>query len=474
MKNFDCIVIGGGSGGVRFARIAAQRGAKVAILEERHWGGTCVNIGCVPKKLMVYGAAFPHFLESAKVYGWNFKSEGLDFGHFQALRNAEISRLEKIYATNLEKAGVTLIEGHASFVDKKIIDVSPSPLSPNAEKMSLTAPIIVIAVGGEAMRPKIEGAELGLISDDMFALECLPKRLAVVGGGYIGLEFAGIIAGYGSKVDLIYRQDLPLRGFDEEIRQEVAKRIPLFDINVHAGHSPKILQKTEEGFRLICDGNLEIETDAVLFATGRRPNLDHLGLEKTEIQRSIDGYHLREGEEEYTTTQEGVYAIGDVLDKVNLTPFALAQGQSLAEKLFPDTAKKQRHWNFSIVPKAVFFSANISCVGLSEEEAAEQEDLHIFTSQFTPLFASLEKGQLKEREKIFIKIIVSVKTDCVLGASMIGKDAAEIIQMMAVCVANKMTKAELDATLALHPTTAEELVTLTSKPRFVLKKTGLI
>ncbi|QCE33615.1 glutathione-disulfide reductase [Acetobacteraceae bacterium] len=471
MKKFDCLVIGGGSGGVRFARIAAQRGAKVAIIEERHWGGTCVNIGCVPKKLMVYGAAFGHVVETAKSYGWNLKNEGFDWQRFQTLRNQEISRLDQIYAQNLQKAGVTLIEGHASFIDNQTLEIKSSSLSPNAETIRVTAPQIVIAVGGEAMRPQIEGAELGMVSDDMFCLKTFPKNITIIGGGYIGLEFAGIAAGYGAKVNLVYRQDLPLRGFDEEIRELLAKRIPLFGIDVHAGCSPKKIQNAKEGtLSLTCDNGLVLETEAVLFATGRKPNFTKLGLENTGVKLSKDGRHLLAGKEECATTQEGIYAIGDVLDKVNLTPFALAQGQALAEKLYPSSEKSNRFWNFNIVPKAVFFSSQISVVGLSEEEAAAQEDIKVFTSQFTPMSASLAQGDLKEREKIFIKIIVSAENDVLLGAAMMGKDAAEIIQIMSVCVANRMTKNQLDSVIALHPTTAEEFVTLTSSPRLVSVK----
>ncbi|GBR46789.1 glutathione-disulfide reductase [Neokomagataea thailandica] len=451
MQEYDLFVIGGGSGGVRCARIAAQNGARVGIVERRHWGGTCVNLGCVPKKLMVYAAEYGHAIEDARHYGWDAQEHGHDWASFIAAKDKEIGRLNGIYVSLLEKAGVDLYTGDARFLDAETLEIGPSPLDPTAETRVVRAKNIVIATGSAPTRPDIPGAEHGIVSDEAFHLAERPQRVAIIGSGYIGVEFAGIFAGLGSKVDLIYRQDQPLRGFDEELRTHLTEQFPHFGITAHAGTTPERIEKTATGYVVHVSGGKTIETDCVFFATGRHPRIETLNLEQA-------GVFVRDGciparIVNSATNVPGIYAIGDVTAAYNLTPTAIAEGHLLAERLF---GQEGREWSFATTPKAVFFSQPLASVGLTEEEASQHHKVDIYTSRFRPMRQTLSGRE----ERAFMKLVVDAESQVVLGAHMAGPEAAEIIQGLAIVVTAGLTKRDVDRTIGLHPTSAEEFVTM--------------
>lgn len=458
MQEFDLFVIGAGSGGVRCARIAAQNGARVAIAERRHWGGTCVNLGCVPKKLMVYAAEYGREIDDARAYGWDVTPRQHDWRTLIDAKDREIERLNGIYVSMLKKAGVELFTGDARFVDANTVEIGPSELAPDAAVQTVRAKNIVIATGGAPTRLDIPGAEHAIVSDDAFHLENRPERVAIIGSGYIGIEFAGIFAGLGSQVDFVYRQDLPLRGFDEEMRRHIAELVPLNGITSHPGSTPERIEKTSNGYRLHLKGGKVIETDCVFMATGRHPNLKSLRLDLAGVEVT-DGRIVTRLEDAKTNVR-GIYAIGDVTDTYNLTPTAIAEGHLLAERLFGETG---REWSFATTPKAVFFSQPLASVGLTEEEAAEHHTLDIYTSSFTPMRQSLSG----RKGKAFMKLVVDSKSQVVLGAHMIGPDSPEIIQGLAIAVTAGLTKRDLDRTIGLHPTSAEEFVTMRTPTRHV-------
>ncbi|MDF7674370.1 glutathione-disulfide reductase [Acetobacteraceae bacterium ESL0709] len=450
MQEFDLFVIGAGSGGVRCARIAAQNGAKVGIVERRHWGGTCVNIGCVPKKLMVYAAEAGRAIHDAPAYGWNVTEQGHDWSRFMVAKNKEIERLNGVYVSLLKRSGVELFTGDARLVDGQTISITPSVLEPDAEPQTIKAKKIVLAAGSTPVRLDFPGAEHALVSDDLFALPERPNRIAIIGSGYIGLEFASIFAGLGSDVDLVYRQPLPLKGFDQDLRERMRTLIDLRGINQHHDVTPLKIEKTADGLELSLSSGNVLNVDAVLMATGRRPAIDGLGLDAA-------GVHTEKGSvtvnEQFATSVPSIYAIGDIINRYNLTPTAIAEGHMLAEELFNPQG---RDWSFETTPKAVFFSPPLASVGLSEEEARESHDLEIYTAEFTPMGQTLPQRS----GKCFMKLVVDGRSGVMLGAHMIGPDAPEIIQIMAVAVTAGLTKAELDRTVSLHPTLAEEFVTM--------------
>ncbi|WP_336761050.1 glutathione-disulfide reductase [Asaia sp. VD9] len=456
MPDFDVFVIGAGSGGVRFARIAAQNGAKVAIAESRHWGGTCVNLGCVPKKLMVYASEGAEAAEDARAYGWDIKTGAHDWQKLIAAKDKEIERLDGIYKSMLGKAGVELFIGRAKLIDANTIEIGPGPLDEQAEPRRVTAKRIVIATGGRPTRPPIEGADHAIISDQAFHLKDRPERICIIGGGYIGVEFAGIFAGLGSQVDLVFRQDLPLRGFDQELREKLHEALPHHGITVHAGQSPERIEKLGESSYRVTLGNGEsIETGLVFFATGRKPNIDGLRLEAV-------GVTLKNGavavDERSATNIANIFAIGDVTDRINLTPVAIAEGHILAETLY---AGQARSWSFETTPKAVFFSETLASVGLTEEEAVGEADIEVFTAAFRPLRQTL----IGRDRKAFMKLIVERESQKVVGAHMMGDAAAEMMQGIAIAVTAGLKKIDFDRTIGIHPTTAEEFVTMRSPTR---------
>lgn len=458
-QDVDLFVIGAGSGGVRCARIAAQHGARVAVAERRHWGGTCVNLGCVPKKLMVYAADTGRMIDDAPGYGWDVSKKPHDWSRFMRAKDAEIARLNGIYVSMLEKAGVSLYTGDARLVDEHTVEIGPSPLAPGAPVQRITAKKIVLATGSTPIRLDIPGAEHAITSDEAFHLPERPERVAVIGGGYIGVEFAGIFAGLGSQVDLIYRQPHPLRGFDHDVREHVSELIGLNDITRHPECSPVRIDRESGGLRVTLDNGHVLEVDAVMMATGRRPAIDALGLENTAVAVEKGSVVVNEQSE---TTVPSLYAIGDITNQYNLTPTAISEGHLLAERLF---APQGREWSFETTPKAVFFSAPIGTVGLTEEEAVRDHDVAIYLSRFTAMRQSLPKRP----GKILMKLVVDQQSDVVLGAHMVGPDAPEIIQMLAIAVTAKLTKKQLDRTISLHPSSAEEFVTMRTPTRCVAR-----
>jgi glutathione reductase (NADPH) len=448
--DFDLFVIGGGSGGVRSARIAAGHGARVAVAEERFWGGTCVNVGCVPKKIMVNAAEYGAWAEDAAAFGWSFENHGHDWAKLAAARDAEVARLSGIYGRLLGNAGVTSFDARATFLDAHSLDVGGK---------RITAERIIIAVGGVATRLDIPGAALGLISDDLFTLKALPKRVAVLGAGYVAVEFACILKGLGAEVTLVHRAPLPLRGFDEDIRSAAAEALTAQGITCRAGVSPTRIEAQGEARLLHLSDGSTLECDAVFFCTGRKPATAGLGLEKAGVALAANG--VISVDENHATSQPHIFAIGDVLDRVNLTPMATAVGHALADTLFGNNPRRVSYEN---VPTAVFMNPPIGTVGLTEEEAATRGPADIYATRFTPMRHTISK---REGRKTLMKLVVCQKTQKILGAHMIGEDAGEMMQGIGIAVVMGATKQDFDRTIGIHPTAAEEFVTLRTRTRVV-------
>jgi len=446
--DYDLFVIGGGSGGVRCARISATHGARVAIAEERFWGGTCVNVGCVPKKIMVNAAEYGGWIDDAPAFGWTVQKLGFDLGHLAAVRDAEVARLNGIYGKLLGGAGCTVFEARATLVDPHTVQVGDR---------RVTAERIVIAVGGKPVRPEVPGAELGMVSDDVFDLKELPRRLAVVGSGYIGLEFACLFHGLGSEVDIVYRNPLPLRGFDNDIRAALKEALEIQGIRQHAPRQLARLDRSGNGVAVTLDDGSRIEADAVLLATGRAPNLHGLGCDALGVECTAMG--AIEVDEDHRTTVPSIYAIGDVTDKLNLTPMATAVGHALADTLF---GKNPRRASYRDVPTAVFTSPPIGTVGMTEADAAALGPVDIYMTRFTPMRHSISR---REGRKALMKLVVCQRTRRVLGAHMLGEDAPEIMQGIGIAVSMGATKEDFDRTIGIHPTAAEEFVTLRTRTR---------
>jgi glutathione reductase (NADPH) len=445
--DFDLFVIGGGSAGVRCARIAAGHGARVGIAEERFWGGTCVNVGCVPKKLLVQAGEYGAWADDAAGFGWEIKKGPHDWRKLIAAKDREITRLNGIYRRLLEGAHAQIFDARAVFLDPHTLDVGGQ---------RITAERIVIATGGHPERVPIPGAELGIISDDAFFLPRMPERVAIVGSGYIAVEFAGIFQALGAQVDLIYRQPLPLRGFDLDLREGLAEALGTQGIALHPGCRPVKLEADGERRVLTFGENQKLHADLVFFATGRRPATANLGLEKAGVKLKEGGAvivddHLR-------TSQPHIYAMGDVTDRINLTPVATAEGHALADSLF---GKNPRSISLRNVPSAVFSTPPIATVGLTEEQAAAHGPVDVYVSKFTPMRHTLS-GRAR---KTLMKLVVDQATQKVLGVHMLGEDAAEIMQGLAVAVVMGATKQDFDRTIGIHPTAAEEFVTLRTRTR---------
>lgn len=442
--DYDFFVIGAGSGGVRAARIAAGLGARTAIAEARFMGGTCVNVGCIPKKLYAYAAHFAADFEEGAAFGWQkFKKPDFDWSSLKSNKDNEIKRLNGIYENLLKNAGVTLFRGFATFEAANTIRIG---------EQTLTAEHILIATGGQPWMPDIPGIEHAINSDDFFELTEQPRSVAIVGGGFIATELAGIFKGLGSHVHLIHRGEQLLSGFDQDIRSfytNCAKR----DFDLHLNSEVTKISKTSDGACRVSlsDGN-EIEVEKVLFATGRRPATSGLGLERVGVSTEKNGSIIVDSV--FESSAKGVYAVGDVINRVNLTPVALGQGQVLARRLFGSSVTDYAWDN---IPSAVFSDPQIATVGLTEAQArAEYPEIDIYRSQFRPL-----KYTLSRKEKYsMMKLIVDRKSDRVLGLHMVGDDAAEIVQGMAVAIKCGATKADFDATVGIHPTAAEEFVTM--------------
>jgi glutathione reductase (NADPH) len=448
--DFDLFVIGGGSGGVRSARIASGHGARVAVAEERFWGGTCVNVGCVPKKIMVNAAEYGAWAEDAAAFGWSIETHGHDWAKLAAARDAEVARLSGIYGRLLGNAGVTSFDARATFLDAHSLDVGGK---------RVTAERIIIAVGGTASRLDIPGAELGLISDDIFTLKALPKHVAVLGAGYIAVEFACILKGLGAEVTLVHRAPLPLRGFDEDIRSAAAEALVAQGITCRAGVSPTRIEAQGAARLLHLSDGSAAEFDAVFFCTGRAPATKGLGLEKAGVAVNTAGAIMVN--EDHATSQPHIFAIGDVLDRVNLTPMATAVGHALADTLYGNNPRRVSYEN---VPTAVFMNPPIGTVGITEEEAAKRGPADIYVTRFTPMRHTISK---REGRKTLMKLVVCQRTQKILGAHMIGEDAGEMMQGIGIAVVMGATKQDFDRTIGIHPTAAEEFVTLRTRTRVV-------
>lgn len=443
--DFDLYVIGAGSGGVRAARFSAGFGAKVAVAESRYLGGTCVNVGCVPKKLLVYGAHFCDEFEHSKGFGWTPGDAKFEWATLIANKDREINRLNGIYRDLLVNSGVTLHEGHAKIVDPHTVEI-------NGERH--TARNILITTGGWPQTPEIPGHEHAISSNQAFFLKELPKRVLVVGGGYIAVEFAGIFHGLGAETTLLYRGDLFLRGFDGTVRKHLQEELSKRGMNLQFNANIERIDKQADGsLKATLKDGRQLEADCVFYATGRRPMLDNLGLENTGVKLDKKGFV--EVDELYQTAEPSILALGDVIGRVQLTPVALAEGMAVARRLFKP--EQYRPVNYKMIPTAVFSQPDIGTVGLTEEEAREAgHEVVIFESRFRPMKLSLTECQ----ERTLMKLVVDAKTDKVLGCHMVGPEAGEIVQGLAIALKSGATKRDFDDTIAVHPTSAEEFVTM--------------
>lgn len=447
--DFDFFVIGAGSGGVRASRIAASLGAKVGVCESGALGGTCVNIGCVPKKLMVYASHFGAAASEAAGFGWNLESHGHDWSKLIANKDREITRLNGVYQRLLEGRGVKILRGRGSLVSPGELDVEAA----DGGVTRVRAKNILVATGGRPSRPTIPGAEHIFVSDDIFYLKAMPKRLLVIGGGYIAVEFAGVFKGLGAEVTLAYRGALFLRGFDRDVRSHLGAEMRKHGIDLRFHRDLVRVDKTADGsLRCTFDDDSTMEVDAVLAAIGRVPNTERLGLERVGVQTDERGAIRVDAE--FRTSTAGVYAVGDVIDRVQLTPVALAEGMIVAQNLFSNAGKRA---DYDAIPSAVFSDPPIGTVGLSEEEArAELGAVDVYKSTFTPMMHTMTGHDVKT----FMKLVVHRSTRRVVGVHMVGPEAGEIIQGFAVALKCGATKEQFDATIGIHPTAAEEFVTM--------------
>ena len=441
--DYDLFTIGAGSGGVRASRVSASYGAKVAVAEERYLGGTCVNVGCIPKKLLVYAAHFSEDFEDAAAYGWTVGERRLDWAKLIANKNAEIDRLNGVYRRLLQGSGVTIIESRAEVVDPHTVIV---------DGKKITAKYILIAVGGWPAVPEFPGSEHAISSNEIFFLPALPRKVIIVGGGYIGVEFAGIFHGLGVEVTQLYWEALFLRGFDDDCRKSLADEMRKKGIDLRFNANIEKIEKRAAALRATLNGNATIEADQILYATGRVPNTNCLGLENVDVRIKPGGGVVVD---DYSKTNvDSIYAIGDCTDRMMLTPVAIAEGQAVAETLFNNNPTKPNYIN---VPSVVFSNPNVGTVGLNETKARERyRNIDVYKTNFRPLKHTLTGRD----ERTMMKIIVDHETDKVVGCHMVGSDAGEIIQGLAVAMNCGATKAQFDATIGIHPTAAEEFVTM--------------
>ena len=448
--DFDLFVIGAGSGGVRAARFAAGFGARVAVAESRYLGGTCVNVGCVPKKLLVYGAHFADDFEQASGFGWTVEDAQFDWSTLIANKNREIERLNGIYRNLLVNSGVTLLQGHARITGAHEVEV---------DGQRHTAERILIAVGGWPQIPDIPGKELAISSNEAFYLKELPRRVLVVGGGYIAVEFAGIFQGLGASTTLLYRKELFLRGFDGSVRMHLKEELEKRGLDLQFNSDIQRIDKQVDGsLKATLKDGRELVADCVFYATGRRPMLDNLGLENTGVELDEKGF-IRV-DDQYQTTAPSILAIGDVIGRVQLTPVALAEGMAVARRLFKP--EQYRPVDYQNIPTAVFSQPPIGTVGLTEEQALEAgHQVQVFESRFRPMKLTMTGVQ----EKTLMKLVVDAQTDRVLGCHMVGPEAGEIVQGLGIALKAGATKQQFDETIGVHPTAAEEFVTMRTATR---------
>src|SRR5713101_6119542 len=444
--DFDLFTIGAGSGGVRASRIAAGYGAKVAVAEERYLGGTCVNVGCIPKKLLVYAAEFSEAFEDAAGFGWTCGQPSFDWRTLLTNKDREIERLNGVYERLLTGAGAEVLRQRAQLLDAHTVAV---------DGRRLTARYILVATGSWPTLPSIPGVELAISSNQAFHLAELPARILIVGGGYIGVEFAGIFHGLGAQVTQVHRGSLFLRGFDDDLRVALAAEMRKRGIDLHFDTLVTSLERTADGISAVLSSGLRLEADLVMYATGRHPNSAGLGLEKAGVK--LDRNSAIVVNEYSQTSVENIYAVGDVTNRRNLTPVAIAEGHAVADLLFGGRSRIIDHES---VPSAVFSQPPLATVGLTESEArARYGTVEIYKSAFRPLKHTLSGRD----ERTLMKLVVEPRSGRVIGAHMLGPDAAEIIQGVAIALKCGATKAQFDATLGIHPTAAEEFVTMREK-----------
>lgn len=449
--DYDLFVIGAGSGGVRAARLAAVGGARVAVAEHDRVGGTCVIRGCVPKKFLVYASEFGHAFEDAAGFGWDVQVGDFNWKKFIARKDDEIARLSGIYTANLVKAGADLIHGHASLVGPHEILVDGRD-----GKRTVTADKILIATGGTVYRPDVEGIEYAITSDEAFHLDHLPKSILIAGGGYIAVEFAGIFAGLGVETTLLYRGSNMLRGFDEDVRAHLADEMEKRGVRIILQAQHERIEKTETGLISHLSGHTApCETEAVMFAVGRRAATMTLGLEKAGVEVKEDGTIVVDDFSQ--TSVPNIYAIGDVTGRMNLTPVAIREAVAFVDTVFNN---KPHTFDYACIPTAVFSQPPVGTVGLTESEARKQHGaIDVYLTRFRPMKVAFTGGD----ERTLMKLVVAAKTDRVVGCHIVGPDGPEMIQLAAIAIKMGVTKAQWDQTCALHPTAAEELVTMREK-----------
>ncbi len=447
--DFDLFVIGGGSAGVRCGRIAAGHGARVGVAEARFWGGTCVNVGCVPKKILVQASEYAGHFEDARGFGWDVAVNGHDWPKLRDATLAETQRLSGIYVKLLNNAGAKVFDAYAKFIDPHTLDVGGQ---------RVTAANIVIATGGLPEKPGIKGEEHGLISDDLFTLERFPKRVAILGGGYIAVEFGGLLKNLGAQVTLIHRGPMLLRGFDADLRHDATEAMRAQGFDLRCGMTVRAIERVGGETRLHLADDTTLDVDALFLCTGRKPNTAGLNLEAAGVAA------LRNGairiHDTMSSTQPHIYALGDVTDGMALTPVATAQGHALADTLF---GGRPRTVSLLNVPTAVFSSPPMATVGMTEEQAAEHGPSDIYIARFTPMRHTISG----RKRRTMMKLIVDSATQKVLGAHMLGEDAPEIMQGIGVAIIAGATKQDFDRTIGIHPTAAEEFVTLRTLTRQV-------
>ena len=441
--DYDLFTIGAGSGGVRASRFSANFGARVAVAEERFMGGTCVNVGCIPKKLFAYASHFSEDFENAAGFGWTVGERKFDWPTLVANKNKEIERLNGIYERLLHAAGVEIFRARATIIDPHTVEV---------DGKRVTAENILVATGGWPVVPDIQGKDLAITSNEAFYLEKLPEKILIIGGGYIAVEFAGIFSGLGVEVIQLYRGPVFLRGFDDDVRHFLADEMRKKGIDLRFNHNLVCIEQSGGKLCGIFDSGLECEVDAVMYCTGRAPNSRGIGLEDVGVKLAESG--AVKVDDYFRTAVPSIYAIGDVIDRMQLTPVALAEGMAVANTLFNGKPTKM---DYEDIPSAVFSNPNVGCVGLTEAQARDRYGrVRVFTSDFKALKHTLSGSD----ERTFMKLIVHRDSDRVLGCHMVGPDAGEIIQGMAIALKCGATKAQFDATIGIHPTAAEEFVTM--------------
>ena len=447
--DYDLFVIGAGSGGVRAARMAASKGKKVAVAEDRYLGGTCVNVGCVPKKLFVYASQFSELFHASKGFGWSLTEQpSFDWPSLRDNKTREIERLNGIYNNLIENSGADLFDGRATVAGPHRVTVNGTTYS---------AKSILIATGGWPYIPEFPGSELALSSNEMFSLEQLPKTAVVVGGGYIAVEFAGILNGLGVETHLVYRGANLLKSFDREMSDKVTEGMAAKGVNIHLNTQINEINKSEGSLSVVLQDMTSIDSGLVLYATGRQANTANLGLENTAVVLRDNGSIVVD--DNFCSAEPSIYALGDVIDRVQLTPVAIQEAMVLVDHLYGDGSAAI---DYSDIPTAVFCQPELGTVGLSEEQArAEYQDIAVYTSDFKPMLQTLGGGA----DRITMKLVVDTQTDRVVGCHMVGDHAAEIIQGLGIALKAGATKAHFDATVGIHPSAAEEFVTMRTQVR---------